>query len=166
MSEATTKTKTVKAAPQPIAPAFEMPKFEMPKFEVPKMEVPPALREWAEKGVAQAKDGYEKMKSAAEDATGVLEDTYATAAKGYTDYNLKVIEIARLNTNSAFDYASALLAVKSLSEMVELTSTHSRKQIETFTAQAKELSAIAQKVATETAEPIKSGVSKAFHIAA
>lgn len=166
MSEATTKTKAAKVAPQPIAPAFEMPKFEMPKFEVPKIEVPAALREWAEKGVAQAKDGYEKMKSAAEDATEVLEDTYATAAKGYTDYNLKVIELARLNTNAAFDYAGELLAVKSLSEMVELTSTHARKQLETLTAQAKELSAIAQKVATETAEPIKSGVSKAFHIAA
>jgi phasin len=171
MSEATTKTKAAKAAPAPAAPAFEMPKFEMPKFEMPKfempkMEVPAALREWAEKGVAQAKTGYEKMKSAAEDATGVLEDTYATAAKGFTDYNLKVIEIARLNTNATFDYASELLAVKSLSEMVELTSAHARKQLETLTAQAKELSTIAQKVATETAEPIKSGVSKAFKIAA
>lgn len=166
MSEASTKTKAAKPAPAPAVPTFEMPKFEMPKFEMPKMEVPAALREWAEKGVAQAKDGYEKIKSAAEDATGVLEDTYATASKGYTDYNLKMIEIARLNTNSAFDYASQLLGVKSLSEMVELTSTHSRKQMETLTAQAKELSAIAQKVATETAEPIKSGVSKAFHIAA
>jgi phasin len=166
MSEATTKTKAAKPVAAPATPTFEMPKFEMPKFEMPKMEVPAALREWAEKGVAQAKDGYEKIKSAAEDATGVLEDTYATAAKGYTDYNLKVIEIARLNTNSAFDYASQLLGVKSLSEMVELASTHSRKQMETLTAQAKELSAIAQKVATETAEPIKSGVSKAFHIAA
>ena len=38
------------------APAFEMPKFEMPKFEMPKFEVPPAFREFAEKGVAQAKE--------------------------------------------------------------------------------------------------------------
>ena len=48
---------------------FEMPKFEMPKFEMPKMEVPAAFREIAEKGVAQAKENYEKMKSAAEEAT-------------------------------------------------------------------------------------------------
>jgi len=111
MSEATTKAKAAKAAPQPSIPPFEMPKFEMPKFEVPKMEVPAALREWAEKGAAQAKDGYEKMKSAAEEATEVLEDTYATAAKGCTNYNLKVIEAARINTNAAFDYATEMLAV-------------------------------------------------------
>jgi phasin len=166
MSEATTKAKAAKAAPQPSIPAFEMPKFEMPKFEVPKMEVPAALREWAEKGVAQAKDGYEKMKSAAEEATEVLEDTYATAAKGCTNYNLKVIEAARINTNAAFDYATEMLAVRSISEMVELASAHARKQLETFTAQAKELSAIAQKVAAETSAPIKTGVTKAFRIAA
>ena len=177
MSEATFKAKVAAkpAAPTlqatatasaPEVPKLVIPTFEMPKFEIPKMEVPAALREWAEKGVAQAKDGYAKMKTAAEEATGVMETTYATASKGYTDYNLKVIETARVNTNSAFDYATALLAVKSLSEMVELISTHTRKQVETFTAQAKELSTLAQKVATEASEPIKSGVTKALNIPA
>ena len=46
--------------------AFEMPKFEMPKFEIPKVEMPAAFREFAERGVAQCKDTYEKMKAAAE----------------------------------------------------------------------------------------------------
>ena len=65
-----------KSKPKPVAvaaPAFEMPKFEMPKFEMPKFEVPPAFREFAEKGIAQAKENYEKCKSAAEQATDVLE---------------------------------------------------------------------------------------------
>jgi hypothetical protein len=38
---------------------------QMPKFEMPKMEVPEMVREFAEKGVQQAKQGYEKMKVAA-----------------------------------------------------------------------------------------------------
>ena len=46
--------------------------------------------------------------------------------------------------------------------MIELSSAHARKQFEAFTAQGKELGALAQKVATETAEPIKSGMNKAF----
>ena len=49
-----------------------MPKFEMPKFEVPKFEIPTAFREFAEKGIAQAKENYDKVKSAAEQATDVL----------------------------------------------------------------------------------------------
>ena len=43
-------------------------KCVMPKFEMPKFEVPPAFREFAEKGVAQAKENYEKVKTAAEQA--------------------------------------------------------------------------------------------------
>ncbi|MGA8996781.1 MAG: hypothetical protein WB463_02755, partial [Pseudolabrys sp.] len=75
MPEITTSS-TPKSKAKPVAvgaPAFEMPKFEMPKFEMPKFEVPTAFREFAEKGIAQAKENYEKVKSAAEQATDVLE---------------------------------------------------------------------------------------------
>jgi phasin len=155
---ATTKSKATK----PSTPIFEMPKFEMPKFDMPKFEVPAAFREFAEKGVAQAKDAYEKVKAAAEEATDLLEDTYTTAAKGAADYNLKVIEAARTNTNAAFDYARELLDVKSFSEVVEVSTAHAHKQFETLSEQTKELAALAQKVATDTVEPMKTGVGKAF----
>jgi len=156
-------TTTAKSKPKVAAVAteakFEMPKFEMPKFEIPTMEVPPAFREVAEKSISQAKENYEKFKSAAEQATDVLEETYATASKGYSGYGLKVIETARANSNAAFDLYGELLSAKSYSEVVELTTAYMRTQFETVTAQTKELSEHAQKVATETAEPIKESMS-------
>lgn len=158
MTEATTTRTAAKTAPS----AFEMPKFDIPQFELPKMEIPAAFREFAEKGVSQAKDNWEKMKVATEEATEVLETSYAKAAKGATDYGLKLIEIARENANAAFDFAGSLLATKSLSEAVELSTSHARKQFDAVTAQTKELTALAQKVANETAEPIKAGVAAAF----
>ena len=151
-----------KAKIKPVTGAFEMPKFELPKFDMPKVEMPAAFREFAERGVAQAKDTYEKMKAAAEEATDVLETTYSTATKGASDYGLKVIEVARTNTNAAFDFAGQVMAAKTLSEVVELTNAHARKQFETLSLQSKELGTLAQKVATETAEPIKSGMNKAL----
>jgi|SRR5215468_6965306 phasin len=160
MAEAATTTKLKSAKPAPSS--FEIPSFELPKFEMPKMEVPAAFRDMAEKSISQAKDTYEKMKAVAEEATDVLEDTYASATKGVTDYGLKVIDVARINTNAAFDFATELFTVKSLAEVVEISTAHARKQFETFTEQSKELAALAQKVATETAEPMKEGVSKAF----
>jgi phasin len=141
------------------------PKFEIPSFDLPKMEIPAAFREIAEKSVLQAKETYEKMKSAAEEATDVLEDTYATATRGVSDYGLKLIEAARENTNSAFDFASLLMTVKSLSEVVELSTAHARMQYEAVTAQTKELAAIAQKVAVDTAEPVKERFGKVFKVA-
>ena len=152
MPEATAKPKS-KTAPFPGA-------------VFPGVEAPAAFRDMAEKSLSQAKDSYEKIKSAAEEATGVLEDTYAKASKGTTEYNLKLIEAARINTNAAFDFATELFNAKSLSDVVELSTAHLRKQVEAVTAQTKELTSLAQKVASETAEPIKEGVGKVFKQAA
>ena len=163
MTEATMKPKPAKAAT--VVPMFEMPKFgnfEMPKFDIPNMEVPAAFREFAEKGIAQTKDAYEKMKAAAEEGTEMLETCYSTASKGSTEYGAKVIEIARTNTNAYFDYVESLFGVKSPSDLVEISTAHARAQFEALTAQSKELASLAQKVATDTAEPIKTGVSKAM----
>jgi phasin len=161
MSEVSQAPKT-KAKPATSASMFELPKFEMPSFEMPHMEVPAAFREFAEKSVSQAKDTYERMKSAAEEATDVLEGTYATATKGVSDYGLKVIDAVRANTNATFDFYTDFVKVKSYSELVELSTSHARKQFEAMTAQTKDLAALAQKVMTETAEPVKDSMTKAF----
>ena len=172
MADTTTTTAAPKAKAKPVAvtesafempkfemPKFEMPKFEMPKFDMPNVEMPAAFRELAEKGIAQAKDNYEKIKSAAEQATDVLEDTYSNASKGASDYGLKLIETGRANSNAAFDLFGELLTAKSYSEAVEKTTAYMRSQFETVTAQAKELTERAQKVATDTVEPIKESIS-------
>jgi phasin len=165
MSDVSTNKPKAKAASYVAAtemPKFEIPRFDLPKFEVPKMEVPAAFREFAEKSVSQAKDNWEKMKTATEEASDLIEDSYATASKGAADYGLKLIEASRANTNSMFDYAAQLLTVKSPSEAVELSTAHLRKQFDVLSAQTKELAALAQKVTTETVEPIKESVSSAF----
>jgi phasin len=140
----------------------EIPSFDLPKFDIPKMEVPAAFREFAEKSVTQAKDNWEKMKAATEEASDLIEDSYTTASKGAADYGIKLIEASRANTNSMFDYASQLMTVKSLSEAVELSTAHLRKQFDALSAQTKELTALAQKVAAETTGPLKESVSSAF----
>jgi len=164
MAEATGTTTKAKAKPAP--GFFEPPKFAFPNFELPTMDMPVAFREFAEKGVAQAKEAYDKMKSAAEESTAMLEDTYATATQGVTAYNLKLLECTRNNVNAAFDFAAQFMSVKSMSEAVELSSAHVRQQFDVMTEQGKELTNLAQKTAAETAEPIKAGVNSAFSKAA
>lgn len=131
-----------------------------PKFDMPNIEMPEMVREFAEKSVQQAKDVYARIKSAAEETTDVLEDTYTSATKGATEFNMKALEALRVNVNASFDYTRALMGSKTLADAVELSASHMRKQFESLSAQAKTLSALAQKVATETAEPIKAGMSK------
>lgn len=154
---------TVKKAAKSAAPKFEAPKFEAPKFDPSKIQVPEVFREMAEKSVEQAKEGYARLRTAAEDATDVVEDTYLQAARGATEFNLKAIEAIRTNMNASLDYARELLAAKSMSEAVELSATHLRMQFDALSAQAKDFSTLAQKVATDAAEPLKSSVNKTFN---
>jgi phasin len=135
----------------------------MNEFTTTAIKSDEAFRETAEKGVAQVKDTYEKAKVATEQATDILKDTYATVAKGATDYNLKIIEIARTNTNTAFEHAQKLIGAKSPLEFVALSTTHARKQFDTMIAQTKELTELAQKVTTKITEPLKAGMTMAFN---
>jgi phasin len=149
-------TETVKKA------AKAAPKFEAPGFDPGKIEMPEMFREMAEKSVEQAKEGYARLRTTAEEATDLVEDTYLTATRGATEFSLKAVEALRANVNSNFDYVRQLLAAKSLSEAVELSSMHLRERFDALSTQAKDFSTLAQKVAAETAEPIKSSVNKTF----
>lgn len=167
MSEATTISTRPRSRPSGYGASEDVPgddarRFELPKFEIPKLEIPAVIRELAEKGVNQAKDNWERMKTATEEATDLIEDSYTTASKGAVEYGQKLIEAARTNANANFDFASQLLGVKSMAEAVELSSAHVRKQFDALNAQIKELVALAQKVTQETVEPIREGVSNAF----
>ena len=92
----------------------------MPNFEMPKMEIPAEFREFAENSASQVRETFERMKSAAEAASDVIEETFATSTKGASDYGLKVIDATRVNTSAAFDFYAKLMTMESLSDVVEL----------------------------------------------
>ena len=123
MTEATMKPKPAKAAT--VIPMFEMPKFgEMPSFELPKMEIPAAFREFAEKGVAQTKDAYEKIKSVAEQ-----------------------------NIANSFEFAQKLVRAKDIQEVMALQQEYLQSQMKAMSAQAKDLGSSATKAAMDAAKP-------------
>ena len=121
------------------------------------------LRDVAESGSAQTKQAFEKMNAVTTDATALIKDSYSTAVRRAQDYNAKFIEFAQKNTEAAFDFAERLSGVKSPTEFFELSTSHSRKQFETLTEQARELATLAQKAALATVERAESDVNKAFN---
>ena len=129
-------------------------------------EVPEQMRAFAEKGVSQARDNYARFKDAAESHNGTIEAVFTCASKGASDYSAKLMEFMKANTTANLDFAQELLGVKSPSEALELWTAHAKQQYEAFTANAKELAELGQKVANETAEPIKANASKLFKPAA
>jgi len=129
-------------------------------------EVPEQMRALAEKSVSQARDNYAKFKDAAESHNGTIEAVFTSASKGASAYSAKLMEFMKANTTANLDFAQELLGAKSPSEALELWTSHTRKQFETASAQAKELVELVQRVAAETAEPIKASASKLYKPAA
>ena len=129
-------------------------------------EVPEQMRAFAEKGVSQARDNYAKFKDAAETHNGTIEAVFTTATKGASEYSAKLMEFMKANTTATLDFAQELLGIKIARRGDGTVDLPRQKQFETLTAQAKELAELSQKVATETAEPIKASASKIFKPAA
>jgi phasin len=135
------------------------PSFDMPKFGFPKMEIPDGFRDFVEQSTTQAKDFYEKART----ANGLLASTYATAAKGTTNYNLKVIEMAKINRDATYNYVQALFGVTDFSQWIKLSTDHAREQMATLKEQAKVLTALAQETVSRVSEPVKAEVNKTLN---
>src|SRR5205807_9960414 len=100
-------------------------------------EVPEQVRAFAEKGVSQARDNYAKFKDAAETHNVTIEAVFTSASKGMSEYSAKLMEFMKANTTASLDFAQELFGVKSPSEALELWTSHSRKQFEALSGQAK-----------------------------
>jgi hypothetical protein len=121
-----------------------------------------AARNLAEAPATYAKDAVERSAMAADGAFNVVEQFHAKAGKGAKDLNIHFIAAARANTNAAFDFAQQLMAVTSPSEFFELSAAHAGKQFEMLNEQIKQISALVQKAATESAQPLQAGAMKAL----
>ncbi|WP_321335463.1 phasin [Breoghania sp.] len=156
----TTAKSTTTKSTSTAKPSAAMPNFEA--FSMPKMEVPAAVREMTEKGLNQSREAYEKFKSAAEEATDMIEDSYEATRQGVMDINLCAIEAAKANTDATYDFMKSLFGVKSVSEAIELHTTFARSQFDALTKQTKDMQELSTKLASDLGEPVKDAFGKAF----
>ena len=152
-----TKSKTAKTETVDFKTPFEA--FSMP---APNFEVPVAFREFAEKGLVQARDAYAKMKTAAEDTSEVVEDTFETARDGAFTFSVKAIDAVKANSDASFAFAKDLFGAKTFADVIELQTAFARQQFETATAQFKEFQDLVQKVVADTTKPMTAHVEKTF----
>lgn len=151
----TAKTRAAKTAGTPKAFPAEM-------FAVPSMEVPAGVREFAEKSIEQAKDGYARIKTVAEDATDMLEDSFQTSRQGMVEINMKALDAAKENTDATFGYVRDLLKVKSFAEAIEVQTAFTQARVDAALAQSKEFQGLFVKVAADATQPAKDVFTKSI----
>jgi phasin len=141
-----------------VAKAFEAPVASL-------AELQGNLRSAVEKGLSESRAAYAKAKSAADEAASALENSYAAAKAGVVAINAKALDALRSNVDANFDFVKSVIAAKNVADVVALQGEFTRKRIDAITDQTKEIGVLAQKLASETAEPIKAQVAKTFKIA-
>jgi phasin len=119
-------------------------------------------KKFADKSGMFVNETLEKGKAAAEQATRAVQQSYSITFDNIRDFNVKIIDMAQANVEAVLEFARQLATAKQPSDMVELWTAHAKKQFETLTEQTKQLSALGQKIAGESAEPITRGVNQVF----
>jgi len=112
-------------------------------------------RKFADKSAALANESLEKGKAA-------VEQSYSAAVENIRDFNVKMIDAARANVEAIFEFAHQIATAKSPSDFAGLWTAHARKQFEMLSEQSKELTALGQKMAGESAEPFARGANQVF----
>jgi hypothetical protein len=125
-----------------------IPNFDLPKLDFQKHELPEAYRKMAEVNLSKADDTYQKVKAVAQAATHLVESS-SLIEKGYSAYQLKVMEIAQANTVAAFDLVGKLMSARTFEEFVEISVAHTRKQYEGLVLNSKELATLTRRLSDD-----------------
>ncbi len=113
------------------------------------------VRANAEKGIEQLRSQYATLKDTAETTTDKLEASVAAAHAGTREFNLKVLELFRAQTNTGFEHLRALFGAKSVGDAMKLQQDFVKTQAEALQAHSKGLAELAKKVVTNVVEPVK-----------
>jgi phasin len=131
-------------------------------FKIPTEFSTEEARKAAEKGLAQTRDAVEKLNSAAKNTLGAFDASASIVAKGFSEFNAKAFEAFKANSALTFEFFNALTGAKSVSDAAALAPAHAGKQFQALKDQTKDLSSLAQKIAQESAEPLKAVIGKTF----
>ena len=164
------KTRTAKAAEkatqkatEAVEAATEMAQDAMEAaLNYPKFEVPEVVRSFAEQSMASTRETYARVKTAAEEATDILEDSLETNRKAVHEAQIKALDMAKANTDASFALMRDLLAVNSVSDALQLQTAFARGRFEAFMGYSKELQEMASKAGADAGKPVKAMFDKTF----
>ncbi|MGI9384664.1 MAG: phasin [Methyloligellaceae bacterium] len=103
-------------------------------------EIPQPMRELAEQSLEQAKQAYNQFMETSRNAQDTLEQSSDTMTSSAKEVQQKAIEYAESNMQAGFDLANKLVLAKDMMEALQIQSTYTRQQMESYTRQVQELS--------------------------
>jgi hypothetical protein len=105
-----------------------------------------------EKGTATVRSVINKGEVVAEEAKHAAEQSFIIANDALRQFNLRLIELARENSDATFDFLGAVANAKNIQAVAELWSAYAQRQQEWWSRQAQELMNLGQRIATQSAD--------------
>jgi hypothetical protein len=107
-----------------------------------------------------AYDSFDKtLETGAETVRGVQEG-FTSTLENVRNLNVRLIGMARANTNAAFDFAREVAEAKAGSDLVQAWTTHATKQFDMLTKQASDLTTLGQQFASTSSEAVTRRVAQ------
>jgi len=117
-------------------------------------------REFAQIGVRKATEGFEQISKVAQTATGEMNTQFTQAREGPTKAGLKLLEVAKEDTDAGFAAVRDFLAAKSPIEAFDVSAKYWRGRLETRMAQAQDLGAYVRKATDDVVRPVQERIEK------
>jgi Phasin protein len=143
----------------PVAPAIPRVVAKDAEKQKP-LEAPPASRPApsAPRVVAQEAERKKPLESAPPllgNPLDTIERSFKAAGQGAIAVNQKLIDFARANMSSGFDFAMSLATASSPMQMVQLQVSYWDQRMKVLASQAEELRALSADLMAKTSEPLR-----------
>src|SRR6266568_2014680 len=97
------------------------------------------------------RENFDKTLETGADTVRGFQERVTSALESVRDLNVRLIDMARANTDAAFDFAREVAEAKAPSDLLQAWTTHATKQFDMLTKQASELTT---QVATTSSERV------------
>ncbi|MCA0404943.1 MAG: phasin family protein [Proteobacteria bacterium] len=130
-------------------------------MSIDKFELPDEVRQALEKGVTQAREGFDKAMTAATEAMSTIESKAGAAQSEALELRKKGLAFTENAIASAFDLAKNLISAKSVEEAIKLQTSYVTNQVSTLSGHLSEAGAEFQKKAQSLQEELTAEANKA-----
>jgi len=135
------------------------------KPAVKRVQPSDALRSIAEQSLAQARTAFAKSQEATESFAKGIESSGEVVQSGLKEMQSRMTEAMEAQTQAAFGFFRAMSKVHSLSDAIDLHSSEMRRGVERTLGEAKEISSLAQSIASKASEPVRQAFDHAMNVA-
>jgi hypothetical protein len=125
-------------------------------------EVANVAADIATKSFDQAEAVFNKAGEVAHENVQAFDAAASAFKSRAADLQLKAMEFAQSNVNSAFAFARKAVAVKAPTELLALNQEFVKSQMENYSKQLSEMNELFVLLARETSKPVQDGLSRTW----